>query len=223
MELRSIVCYSLRSMRPQKLVLLLAALVITGSFLGSLPMSDLVSESALGLSYTPTHGGHLGKFYSDCFTVVCVSNNTPSRIAAVLPTVEREEADGRVVTLPGQRWNGELHEVAVPPRGAVSLPVEIRADTVRFRVSFYYERSAGRLAASACRVLRFAPIQALPLNLQMWFFEHGLVDGSLRRTYAGRWVSVNEVRAGKGHQWKDELPRVPLLSAGQAAAKSIQD
>src|SRR5215831_6064799 len=137
------------TMRRQKVILLIAGLVLVGVVLVSLNLvRNATGHDVEVLGYTQAQGGHLGNLYSDCFTVATVTNRTAFQLLFYGPLVEKQLADGTVVSdLGAAVWNGKTHDIFVPAHNAVSLPINIGKGTVRFRVSFNYLRATGSVRA----------------------------------------------------------------------------
>jgi hypothetical protein len=149
------------------------------------------SAVIFGVGCTPLRGGHVGNFYSERFTVMMVTNSGLSQIVFQHPTIERQGVDGIVVTLLGQEW---VFAGPVLPGGTASIPVEVKGDVVKFRVTSEYQASAGLVAELCSRILKLVPRKVLPQWLEVWFFKRGWITGSISRSYAGRWVEIGELR-----------------------------
>jgi hypothetical protein len=155
----------------------------------------------LNQSVTFTHGymigqhGHYGGFYADQFSVLCVTNRDSATIHLDGQVVQWEQG-GRVINDMAAQWSGDKGQIAVSSQEAAFLPFAVPTEAERFRVTFSYSWSGGKLLDVLSRGVRRLPFDSLPSGLHSWFFRHGLLDGSYHREFELQWMP-NHQRIGK--------------------------
>ena len=170
------------------------------------PLSGLILLILLALLLPPrggVHGplvtfgsvkrGHLGDYYSDSFSVGSVSNRTTFQLSLKGQFIQRQRADGTIVSDNVAVWNGKEQEVFLSAGNTVSIPVETQSEFPRFRICFDYGWSAGRFVVALSRLAQWIPVRRLP----DWFYRHGLFDGQYHRVYVSDWVSNESVQPPK--------------------------
>jgi hypothetical protein len=126
-----------------------------------------------------------------------LTNNTRSAINLDPLLVQFEDDNGQVFNNLGENWADKRGNLLLflPPSSVAFVSPQLDPAYRRIRIVGEYSCEASHLARFLSRGIGILPPNLLPGKLQVWFVNHGLVDGTLHGRVESSWM-LNQVSGG---------------------------